>query len=67
METITTKKIHTHRGVILSAIKETNDTWTLNIFVGDKEHEYLAGQFISLSPYQFPELVDFARYCALIL
>lgn len=57
------KKIRPIRGVILSAVRETSDTWTLNIFVGDHAKEYLAGQFISISPYQFPEILDFTRFC----
>ena len=59
----TGKKIRPIRGVILSAVRETSDTWTLTIFVGEQAKEYLAGQFISISPYQFPEILDFTRFC----
>lgn len=57
------KKITTHRGVIIKAFKETNDTWTLSIFTKDNAC-YQAGQFISISPYQFPELTDLVNYFA---
>lgn len=57
------KKIRPIRGVVVSAVRETPDTWTLNIFVGDNPKDYLAGQFISISPYQFPEILDFTKFC----
>lgn len=56
------KKIKLMRGVVVKAIRETPDTWTLYIFVGDHEKEYLAGQFISISPHQFPEILDLVKY-----
>jgi 3-ketosteroid 9alpha-monooxygenase subunit B len=57
------KKIRPIRGVVVSAVRETPDTWTLNIFVGDNPKEYLAGQFISIAPHQFPEILDVTKYC----
>lgn len=59
---ITSKKIRTMRGVIVRADRETPDTWTLHIFVADHNKDYLAGQFISISPHQFPEILDMVRY-----
>ncbi len=56
------KKIRTMRGKIIEAIKETPDTWTLVIKVNSVDKNYLAGQFISIDPKQFPELRDFVRY-----
>lgn len=61
-ELTTGKKIRTIRGVIVSAVQETADTWTLNIFVGEHNKEYRAGQFISISPHQFPELIDLVKF-----
>lgn len=52
------KKIRTMRGVIVDAYKETPDTWTLSIFISDHDKDYIAGQFISISPHQFLELKD---------
>jgi ferredoxin-NADP reductase len=56
------KKIRTIRGVIIDAVRETPDTWTLDIFVGDEDKDYKAGQFISISPHQFGELADLIKY-----
>lgn len=56
------KKIKTIQGVVVKATQETPDTWTLDIFVGDGHHDYLAGQFISINPHQFSELRDFIHY-----
>lgn len=56
------KKIRTIKGVVVKAIKETPDTWTLEIFVGEQDRDYRAGQFISINPHQFPELRDFIHY-----
>lgn len=56
------KKIRLMRGVVINAYKETPDTWTLLIFVGDNDKDYLAGQFISISPHQFLELKDFVSH-----
>src|ERR1700721_533986 len=46
------KKIRPIRGVIIDAQRETPDTWTLDIFVGENDKDYAAGQFISISPHQ---------------
>lgn len=61
-EPIGGKKIRTMRGTIIKAIKETPDTWTLVIKVNADDKNYLAGQFISIPPKQFPEIKDFVRY-----
>lgn len=58
----TGKKIRTIRGVVVSAVKETRDTWTLHIFVGDNDKDYHAGQFISIPPQQFIEMADMVKY-----
>lgn len=56
------KKIRSMRGVVVDAYKETPDTWTLLIFVGENDKDYHAGQFISISPHQFLELKDFIAH-----
>ena len=56
------KKIRPIRGIIIDAIRETPDTWTLDIFVGENDKDYRAGQFISISPHQFVELGDLIKY-----
>lgn len=56
------KKIRPIRGIIIDATRETSDTWTLDIFVGENDKDYLAGQFISISPHQFVELSDLIKY-----
>ncbi|HXW59988.1 MAG TPA: oxidoreductase [Myxococcota bacterium] len=56
------KKIRPMRGVIIDAYKETPDTWTLSIFVHDNDKDYVAGQFISISPHQFIELKEFIAH-----
>jgi ferredoxin-NADP reductase len=56
------KKIRPIRGVVLRAQQETPDTWTLYIFVSEKDKDYQAGQFISIGPHQFPELRDITRF-----
>lgn len=61
-ELIKGKKIKTISGVVVKATQETPDTWTLDIFVGSDHQDYLAGQFISINPHQFPELRDFIHY-----
>ena len=59
---ISTKKIRKIRGVVVKAVRETPDTWTLHIFVGDNDKNYVAGQFISIPPHQFPEILDLVKY-----
>ncbi len=56
------KKIRPIRGVVIRAIQETPDTWTLLIFVSEHDKDYLAGQFINIGPHQFAELRDFTRF-----
>lgn len=56
------KKIRPIKAVVVKAVQETKDTWTLHLFVGDHNKEYLAGQFISIGPHQFPELSELTRY-----
>lgn len=58
----TGKKIRTMRGVVVKADKETSDTWTLHLFVGDHDKDYQAGQFISIAPQQFPEIADLVKF-----
>ena len=58
----THKKIRPIRGVIIDARRETPDTWTLDIFVGENDKDYAAGQFISISPHQFGELNYLIKY-----
>lgn len=49
-------------GQVVSAIKETTDTWTLILRVQPEYRDYQAGQFITIDPHQFPELADLVRY-----
>lgn len=56
------KKIRAMRGVVVKATQETKDTWTLYIFVSEYDKDYQAGQFISISPHQFPELADLIKF-----
>jgi 3-ketosteroid 9alpha-monooxygenase subunit B len=56
------KKIRPIRGVIVNALKETPDTWTLNIFVSNNDKDYHSGQFISIGPHQFSELSFLTRF-----
>src|ERR1700704_4129554 len=56
------KRIKTMKALVVSAKQETKDTWTLYLYVDEKEKNYLAGQFISINPHQFPELKDFIAY-----
>ncbi len=59
---VTGKKIRPIKGVVVRAVQETVDTWTLYLFVGENDKAYQAGQFISIGPHQFPELKDLTRY-----
>lgn len=54
------KKIRVIEGFISDAIQETSDTWTLHIETDDRA--YLAGQFLSIDPKQFPELSEVINY-----
>jgi ferredoxin-NADP reductase len=49
-------------GKVVSAIKETWDTWTLHIEVPEGDRDYIAGQFLNIAPHQFPELVNMVAY-----
>jgi len=49
-------------GKIVKCIKETHDTWSLDIDVGAENLDYVAGQFISIEPRQFPELERWVRF-----
>ncbi|MBN4077413.1 hypothetical protein JYT19_00720 [Sulfobacillus acidophilus] len=57
-----TKKIRPILGVVTKAIKETPDTYTLQISVGPKDKDYLAGQFLNIDPHQFAELSGMVAY-----
>lgn len=56
------KKLRLIRGVVVRALRETPDTWTLYFFVSEHDKDYHAGQFISISPHQFPELSDLVKF-----
>ena len=47
-------------GLVVNCLQETHDTWSLDIQVDDLD--YVAGQFISIDPKQFPELERWARF-----
>lgn len=57
-----TKKIRSIEGLIVKTTQETSDTWTLDIQVEPRDRLYLAGQFLSISPYQFSELSEILAY-----
>lgn len=50
------------KGEVVKCIQETHDTWSLDISVGADNLDYIAGQFISIDPKQFPELERWARF-----
>jgi 3-ketosteroid 9alpha-monooxygenase subunit B len=56
------KKARLIKGVVVNAILETSDTWTLAIRVAEEDRHYRAGQFISIPPQQFPVLQDLVKY-----
>ncbi|MES2503751.1 MAG: oxidoreductase [Myxococcota bacterium] len=56
------KKIRPIEGFITQTIQETSDTWTLHIDVPPEDRNYLAGQFLSIPPQQFPELSEMLAY-----
>ena len=56
------KGLQQMRGVVVKCLQETHDTWSLDIFVGENNLDYIAGQFISIDPKQFPELERWARF-----
>lgn len=59
---LSTKKISTFNGVVIKAIKETTDTFTLYIFCGNETNHYKAGQFISINPKQFNVISDLVKF-----
>ncbi len=58
----TAKKIRPRKGKVIEAILEAPDTWTLHVEMEKEERQYLAGQFISIDPRQFPELSEVIKY-----
>lgn len=56
------KKLRPITGMVVRCIQETYDTWTLDIFVGVGNKAYIAGQFISIDPHQFPELSELTAF-----
>ena len=50
------------KGEVVKCVQETHDTWSLDISVGADNLDYIAGQFISIDPKQFPELERWARF-----
>lgn len=48
--------------VVTEVIRETPDSSTLVLFVGNERMEYQAGQFLTIRPQQFPALERFCRY-----
>lgn len=56
------KGLRPMNGKVVKCTQETHDTWSLDIAVGEGELEYVAGQFISIDPKQFPELERWARF-----
>ncbi len=57
-----TKGVSLMNGKVVKCVKETHDTWSLDIDVGAENLDYIAGQFISIDPKQFPELERWARF-----
>ncbi len=56
------KKLRSITGMVRKAKQETQDTYTLYIQVDKRDRDYLAGQFINISPKQFPELKNMEDY-----
>lgn len=56
------KKIRPLEGQVIKTIQETADTWTLHIQIDPQDRNYQAGQFISITPHQFPELSEWVAY-----
>jgi ferredoxin-NADP reductase len=56
------KKIRPLEGLITQTIQETPDTWTLHVQMPPEDRHYQAGQFLSISPHQFPELSEVIAY-----
>ena len=48
--------------VVTEVVRETADSSTLFLFIGNERAEYQAGQFLTIRPQQFPELERFCRY-----
>ncbi|MFN7963961.1 MAG: oxidoreductase [Thermoanaerobaculia bacterium] len=61
MEGTGRQKIRTFDVVVTEVIRETADTSTIVLFAGGQKIPYLAGQFITIRPEQFPAL---ERFCA---
>ncbi len=57
-----TRKIRTIKGLVVQTTHETSDTWTLHLKVAPEDRNYIAGQFLSISPKQFPELSELIAY-----
>lgn len=49
-------------GTVAKCVRETSDTWTLHISVKAEDKHYLAGQFLSIAPQQFPEIKAITSY-----
>lgn len=56
------KKIRPLEGLITQTVQETPDTWTLHVEIAPEDRRYQAGQFLSISPHQFPELSEITAY-----
>jgi 3-ketosteroid 9alpha-monooxygenase subunit B len=50
------------RAVIAEITRETPDTVTLHLFVGEENRGYRAGQFLTIDPKQFPALVPLVAW-----
>ena len=59
---MSSKKIRPIQGKVVRAVQETPEAWTLEIEVAPQDKEYTAGQFLSISPHQFPELSELIAY-----
>ena len=49
-------------GVVVRSVQETSDTWTHYMYINKENMNYKAGQFLSISPKQFPELQEMVAY-----
>jgi ferredoxin-NADP reductase len=55
-------RIREFEAIVEEAVRETPDTTTLVFFTGSERMEYLAGQFLTIRPHQFPALDRFVKF-----
>lgn len=53
------------RAVVADITRETRDAVTLHLFVGAEGRQYIAGQFLTIDPHQFPALAPLIEWMEL--